>query len=149
MGIFSDADTNNERDEVTFESGEELLLTFSRSIRLTGVRVLDLFFDEATENEEAIAFNAETGDTLVTLVASDQLGTDGGYAFKATNAAVRSIRFLAGGTSDDTDRDFALAAIDFAADADGNPAPIPLPAGGLLLMGALGGLGLARRRKKA
>ncbi|WP_424973033.1 VPLPA-CTERM sorting domain-containing protein [Dinoroseobacter sp. S76] len=32
---------------------------------------------------------------------------------------------------------------------DPPPAPIPLPAGGLLLLGAFGGLGLLRRRRRA
>ena len=83
------------------------------------------------------------------MTANSELGVSGGYASKTTSVGVKSIRFAAGGAADNIDSDFALAAIDYATDADGNPAPIPLPAGGLLLLGALGGLGLARRRKKA
>ena len=48
---------------------------------------------------------------------------------------------------------FGNAAVDYVltidSDADISVAPVPLPAGGLLLVGALGALGLSRRRKRA
>ena len=40
----------------------------------------------------------------------------------------------------------ALASMKMTRTDTGGPAPVPLPAGGLLLIGALGALGLARRR---
>lgn len=43
----------------------------------------------------------------------------------------------------------SVLATDGAGPGNPNPTPVPLPAAGFLLLGALGGLGLMRRRKKS
>lgn len=147
-------------DEITAEKNESLLLSFSRSIFLTAVHVLDLFKSADTEQaagqrEHALVYDPTT--LILTIEAIEQLASNpdnGGYQTKKLDKAVEvaALRFEAGGSDDNptNTRDFALAAVDYEFDdPDRAPAPIPLPAGGLLLLGALGGLGLAKRRRKA
>lgn len=81
----------------------------------------------------------------------------------ATNTILNSTSILAGITTLDTlfsgnpqGQDLVFAWSNSTPTRDGSPvtfdfdvASVPLPAGGLLLLAALGGLGLARRRKAA
>lgn len=138
------------RDEVT-NGNESLLLEFTDKVKLTAVHFLDLFV--GNKAEFSLTRNGATNQLIVKTVAVD--GIDSGNAGYATsdeasflgNAIVTSIRFVAGAAADNNDGDFALAAIEY--DADFAPGIIPLPAGGVLLIGALGALGLVRRRKTA
>lgn len=136
-------------DEVT-NGDEALVLTFSKSIFLTAVHFLDLFIGDNGQVESAITYDADTNTMIVEAFAN---GNVAGYANKAVGGvggeAVKSIRFVPGPGKDDGSADFALAGIEFSTNPDGNPNIVPLPAGGLLLVGALGGLAMVRRRKKA
>ncbi|PZQ94881.1 MAG: hypothetical protein DI533_21095 [Cereibacter sphaeroides] len=133
-------------DEITI--GERITITFDKAIRLTGIYVLDLFqgIHEGQFGQE-IAYS--TGDFLFSLTGTQNKGTgnNAGYKFAAVDSGdfnVTSITFRAKATNafgDDGKRDYALAALDFEI------APVPVPAAGLLLLTAVGGLAAARRRK--
>lgn len=137
-------------DEVT-NNDEALLLEFSRAIKVTAVHVLDLFFSVQPPGLElALAYDDATDTMIVQLAAGVPLGdATGGYAMGSfAEFAVKKMRFEAGGTADNPTGtfDFALAAVEYAASEGNEPDPVPLPAGGLLLLGALGGLAALRRR---
>jgi len=139
-------------DEVT-NAGESLILKFTQAIFVTGVHILDAYVNKTDPGVQESAILIETGGGQFFEIFADDVhdGTlPAGYAFKAfAKVAVKSITFLAGPGNDSIlAPDFALAAIDYAAGPDGQtPAPIPLPAGGVLLLTALAGLAAARRRK--
>ncbi|WP_341213300.1 VPLPA-CTERM sorting domain-containing protein [uncultured Limimaricola sp.] len=148
-------------DEITQAAGknQSVLLTFTKSIYLTAVHVLDLFktADLATApGGQEKAFVYDPDNLILEIFAVNDLGdkpNNGGYQTEKLAEAVQvsKLKFMAGGTNDNptNTRDFALAAIDYEFDKpDSAPNPVPLPAGGLLLLGALGGLGLAKRRRK-
>ncbi|MCP1168388.1 VPLPA-CTERM sorting domain-containing protein [Limimaricola litoreus] len=148
-------------DEITDAPGvdQSILLTFSKSIFLTAVHVLDLFKSADTADGpggQEHAFVYDPDNLILEIAAVEDLGDNpdnGGYQTEKLLPAVQvsKLRFKAGGTFDNpTDtRDYALAAIDYSFDnPDSAPNPVPLPAGGLLLLGALGGLGLVKRRRK-
>lgn len=51
------------------------------------------------------------------------------------------------GAGDDDNHDDFVVRLSVVAGGDQNPSPVPLPAGGILLIGGLGALAVARRRK--
>lgn len=69
------------------------------------------------------------------------------YAWSSNYSVSPSSIFAIGALGDNDD--FNVKRIMFEVVASAPVAPVPLPAGGLLLVGALGGLGLMRRRRKA
>lgn len=150
---------DDDETTTTSDKKQSILLTFSKSIFLTAVHVLDLFKSADTADApggQEHAFVYDPDALILTITAIEDLGDNpdnGGYQTGKLDPAqqVMKLKFEAGGTNDNpTDtRDFALAAIDYSFDnPDSAPNPIPLPAGGLLLLGALGGLGLVKRRRK-
>jgi hypothetical protein len=124
-------------DEVSFPS-ESLTMTFDATANVTGFYFLDLFGDETVDiyDENNVLL------TTVTAASADGDNSVGGYTYWAFDASVTSLTFVPGPLNDSVGRpDYALAGVDLAA--------VPVPAAGLLLLTALAGLGLARRRKSA
>lgn len=124
-------------DEVT-QGTQSLTLTFSEEVTMTSALYLDLF--AIADHESAIisvgsAPGAVADETFATAGSVGGFATTGSLSLTGT-----SFTFFAGSGFDDGDGDFALAGV--------NIAPVPLPAGILLMGTALGGLGLARRRKQ-
>jgi hypothetical protein len=127
---------------------EFLNLKFDREVTLTGAFYLDLFQNPDTEALEQASLFAGFGATGSALVSTDAdvdaiLGT--GFASTGTISFTGTeFSFAPTGENDGLSLDnFALAGFSYEA----GMAPIPVPAAGFLLVGALGGLGLMRRRK--
>ena len=144
-GIGSYRYARSPDDEVQVERGEELLLTFGRALTFTGFHALDLFKANAgdLDPESMLVYDAVSGDLVAQIFGTDikYQNTFGGYAFGAGTFTTTALRFVPGAGQDDLTGDFALAALDVA--------PIPVPAAGLLLLSALGGVGALRARRKA
>ncbi len=134
-------------DEISFPK-QTVTVSFSEAYRVTGLHFLDVFGGESVlvwlnGIGAALEFNA-------TEAADDN--SIGGYLFAKIDAIVTSLTFASGDENDTPltrgNPDIALAGIDFASRDGQEPEPVPLPAGGLLLLTALAGLGAARKAKK-
>ena len=136
FGLAFDTDGYGVRDD---EIGvrETITITFASLVKITGFAFLDLFESMLTPG---------TGEFGVAKIngmdyAVGYTGENSGYAEQFINpVATTSVTFTA--TSNNDDRgvlDGALAALEIA--------PIPLPAAGLMLLTALGGVAALRRRK--
>ena len=135
-------------DEITFPL-ESLTVSFDRAVTISRLFFLDLFGTRpgefATETDENATVTSDTGASA--NFRAQTLNQDGtvGFGDFMTELTGTSFTFIAGEENDSmTFPDFALAGLEVT-----EVAPIPLPAGILLLGGALGGLGLARRKNKA
>ncbi|MEP2473676.1 MULTISPECIES: VPLPA-CTERM sorting domain-containing protein [Rhodobacterales] len=133
-------------DEITLSPAESVTLTFDKAIRVTGLYFLDLFISsDGAVTESAVV--SSNGSAILELFATENepgfgLGDFTELAGDFVSFTGTSFTFTVGNDNDNVGKaDFALAGIEIA--------PIPLPAGILLLGTALGGLGIARRRKKA
>lgn len=135
-------------DEVSNKGGESLTLSFSKAVKVTAFHFLDLFFGTPTDKTkpgyEAVSVFDTVTNLLIAEFVSDQFldaNAIGGYKFGALDTpwVGKSLTFYTSGARDDSDIDFALAAVEATA--------VPVPAAGLLLLTAIGGLAAARRRK--
>ncbi len=141
----------DEVDNMLGESPREYLnLVFDQEVTLTAAFYLDLFQNpETQELEQASLFSglgAVGGNELVSTNANVNaiLGTGfasaNGLSFTGTQFS-----FAPTGQNDGLSLDnFALAGFSYTVD---ETEVVPVPAAGFLLVGALGGLGLMRRRK--
>lgn len=121
-------------DEVSLR--EMVTITFERSVKLVGVYLLDLFADEEADVWVNGVFESGIASTAIA-------STTGGFVGVGPDEPIwlTSISFTPWVFSKKSNPDFAVAGLEIAA--------VPLPAGGVLLLTALGGLGLAARRRKA
>ncbi len=130
-------------DEITYRTPSTELLTvrFDDTVRLTGVHFLDLFEAPDSATEEVAMVTVDDKPIVLTFGAFQRkMGDNPGYAFASTDVTGRTFRFSVLSTNDAYgDPDYALAALDVA--------PVPVPAAGLLLVGAIGALGATRRRR--
>lgn len=132
-------------DEVTNGgSGESILITFDKKVKVTALAFLDLFLRSAEDSNPEKAYVSVDGGTPTAFIGQSVVGTapdyGTGFAEYATMFSGTSFLFTAGSGNDGYGKgDFALAALEVQA--------VPLPASVLLLAGAMGGLGAIRRRK--
>lgn len=134
---------NDDEITTTTKSQEWIEVTFSVPTLINAFYFLDLFVAKDRSNLE-IGQALVDGTKPYLLSATDVAGSGaGGFVgavFKPIFATV--IRFSVLSSNDNYGyADGALAGIGLAA--------VPVPAGGLMLMGGLAGLGALRRRKKA
>jgi hypothetical protein len=130
-------------DEITYPS-EWITITFVKPVTLTAVYFLDVFFRAGSPDTESgiVSKGGAPGAIDGSVAASVPTSEGVGFA-QITGLTLKgtTFTFWAGPGEDDSSADVALAAIEIA--------PIPLPAGALLIGTALGALGLVRRRKTA
>ena len=117
-------------DEIT-NPNQSLTITFNQTVTLTNLYFLDHFAPEVV---------TVTNGTSESFASTIVYGPGGiGFTSWATSLTGTTFTFTVENANEIGRPDFALAGI--------QTAPIPLPAGVVLLGGALAGLGLARRRK--
>ncbi|MEM7709808.1 MAG: VPLPA-CTERM sorting domain-containing protein [Pseudomonadota bacterium] len=131
-------------DEIT-NGDQSVTVSFDETVTISSLFFLDLFgelFVDGT-SDEGVTVTTLEGDTSDFMAQTlNQDGTVGFGAFTGLGLTSTSFTFAPMPSNDAFGApDFALAGITVA--------PIPLPAGILLLGGALAGLGFARRAKKA
>ena len=132
-------------DEVAFPN-QSVIVDFGQSVEISSLYFLDLFGTNpggpATRTDEGVVVSNGRGDS--TTFKAQTLNQDGTVGFGSFgDLSITGSRFTftpTAGNDAFARPDFALAGIEAAA--------VPLPAGILLLGGALGGLGFARRRKQ-
>jgi PEP-CTERM putative exosortase interaction domain len=120
-------------------------ITFSKKVALVAAYFYDLFIAADGSNAEIayITNGATPGAADVTVNASEVFETNNGFKLESGFKLVGTTFtfFVDPNGNDNVGRpDAALAALEIA--------PVPLPAGGLLIASALGGLGLLRRKQK-
>lgn len=137
-------------DEITNSPSvmEYVTLTFDEEVTIIGLAFLDLFKSPREEDHEVADLfeGVGTGGTLLGSFDAVEVyqgvpGGNPGYAYYNGLGFTGTTFTFASETGNDSvgKADYALGAVELA--------PIPLPAGVLLLGGALAGLGFARRRK--
>lgn len=127
-------------DEITFPD-QTITVAFDRAVTISRLFALDLFQDAEDDGTDE-GFTVNGGDAFLAQVSisNDRFGFGD---FGGLSLTGMSFTFAPISTNDNVGNpDFALAGIEF------EPSPIPLPAGVLLLGGALAGLGFARRGRK-
>ena len=122
-------------DNVTF--GETLSLIFDKTVFISEMilRDADHFLLDGDVEINGTVYSAMNG--LINL-----------WNLKADTGLVTDFVFSYVGTEDDKNQ-FYISSLTVNDDPDGNPPPVPLPAGGLLLLGGLGALGALKRKRKA
>jgi hypothetical protein len=144
-GVGVTKPTGSVNDEITAPD-QMITLTFSKAVKLTTLYFLDLFRSgSSVDTEEAYVSVDGSADAVFS---AQEAYVPGGFGFGkfASSLAGKSFTFSAGDidptNNDDVGQpDYALAGADVS--------PVPLPAGFLLLGGALAGMGIARRRRKS
>ena len=128
-------------DEISFP-GESATLTFSSAVTISALYFLDLFRNPTGSPDAEVVSVTADGGTASMFVAQEDFPGTGYGAFTGLSLTGTVFVFAPMQTNDGVGRpDFALGGLDVA--------PVPLPAGVLLLGTALAGFGMARRRARA
>ncbi|GMG82497.1 hypothetical protein LNKW23_17100 [Paralimibaculum aggregatum] len=130
-------------DEV---DGEEMLtVSFSQSVEITAIYLLDFFFDEDGNEIANVDYMNGNDDTFVPEEGFALFG-NGFAAFTVNNEITSVVKFTAGDGNDNQGvGDYALAGIEFNLIEREIPVPAALP----LLLTGIAGLALYRRRRAA
>ncbi len=122
-------------DNVTF--GETLSLIFDKTVFISEMilRDADHFLLDGDVEINGTVYSAMNG--LINL-----------WNLKADTGLVTDFVFNYVGTAADGNQ-FYISSLTVNDDPNDNPPPVPLPAGGLLLLGGLGALGALKRKRKA
>lgn len=133
-------------DEITTTSRRQewIRVSFSSAVLIDAIYFLDLFVARDQSSLEVGQASINGGFPIISLYATDIAGSGAPGFVGATFApiAVTEIFFTVLSSNDNYGfADGALAGIGIA--------PVPVPAAGLMLLGALGGLAALRRRKTA
>lgn len=115
-------------------------ITFEDVVTITTAYFLDVFSANDGESARILVGSTATDETVFTAEAPGVVG-NGGFTSVSGTFTGTTFSFFAGPGQDDGSADISLAALEVNV--------VPLPAGLLLLGTALGGLGIARRRKKS
>lgn len=121
-------------------------ITFSREVALVATWFLDLFVSRDGSNAEIAYISKGTPGSTPDVTAVAEMVYPGGNGFKKAEGfrlVGNTFSFFVDPVGNDNigRPDAALAAIQIA--------PVPVPAGGLLIATAIGGLGFLRRQKKS
>lgn len=123
---------------------EWIEITFSAPVLINAVYFLDLFVSPDHSSREVGQASVNGGSPLISLAATDIVGTGAPGFVAATFAPVYAtvVRFTMLSSNDSFGyADGALAGIGIA--------PVPVPAAGVMLLGGLAGLAALRRRRKS
>lgn len=127
-------------DEISANPPQSITIAFDQEVTLTNLYFLDLFIAANHSNTEQAFVSVDAGPALSYDAQEVFNGSNSGLGSFIVSLTGSSFTFFVNGNDNVGVGDFALAGIELA--------PIPLPAGLLLLGGALGALGVARRRKQ-
>lgn len=131
--------------EISGNSKDYIQIVFSRNVALVATWFLDLFIARDGSNAEIayVSKGTPSGVPDVTVVADKVYPGGNGYR-KAEGFRLIGTTFSFFVDPDGNDNlgrpDAALAAVEIA--------PVPLPAAGMLMLGALGGLAVLNRRRQ-
>jgi hypothetical protein len=128
-------------DEITNNGVlESITITFTHAVTLTAVHFLDMFVSDGEETEAGhVTIGGTAGDIDASIAATASSGPGYKLLDGLTLTGTTFTFWASAGNDDAGDADVALAAIEIA--------PIPLPAGALLMGTALAGFGFMRRRR--